>query len=90
MVKICDAGNKLYFFHCPGCGNAHGFSTEPGRWTFNNDYVRPTIQPSILCNSGDPKTRCHSFVENGNIRFLNDCHHVLKGLTVTLPDWDSY
>ncbi len=29
---------------------------------------------------------CHSFVENGNIRFLNDCTHALAGQTVPLPD----
>jgi hypothetical protein len=32
---------------------------------------------------------CHSFVENGKIRFLNDCTHKLAGRTVDLPDWDE-
>jgi hypothetical protein len=34
--------------------------------------------------------RCHSFVEAGRIRFLDDCSHDLAGQTVDLPpvsDW---
>lgn len=29
---------------------------------------------------------CHSFVENGTIRFLRDCTHALAGKTVPLPE----
>lgn len=29
---------------------------------------------------------CHSFVENGRIRFLDDCTHGMLGMTVDLPD----
>ena len=30
--------------------------------------------------------RCHSFVTDGKIQFLNDCSHELAGQTVDLPD----
>lgn len=30
---------------------------------------------------------CHSFVTEGQIRFLGDCTHELAGQTVTLPDF---
>jgi Family of unknown function (DUF6527) len=30
--------------------------------------------------------RCHSFIREGNIQFLGDCTHKLKGQTVPLPD----
>ena len=30
-------------------------------------------------------TRCHSYVEDGRIRFLSDCSHELAGQTVDLP-----
>lgn len=30
--------------------------------------------------------RCHSFVEDGRIRFLSDCGHALAGQTVPLPE----
>lgn len=31
--------------------------------------------------------RCHCFITDGNIRFLNDCTHHLVGMTVPLPDF---
>lgn len=37
----------------------------------------------------DPTTfkcvRCHSFITDGKIQFLNDCNHELAGKTVDLP-----
>lgn len=32
-------------------------------------------------------TICHSFITNGEIQFLDDCTHELKGQTVELPEW---
>ncbi len=69
-------------------------------WGFNGDDNKPTITPSILNRTGkfaDPdwkepdepgvwSTICHCFVRDGNIQFLNDCTHKLKGQTVPLPD----
>lgn len=34
--------------------------------------------------------RCHSFVINGKIQFLNDCTHKLVGQTVDLPEIPEY
>jgi Family of unknown function (DUF6527) len=31
--------------------------------------------------------RCHSFITDGKIQFLDDCTHELAGKTVLLPDW---
>jgi hypothetical protein len=74
---------------CPGCGNAHGFSSK--RWQFNGNMNYPTISPSLLVESGNEHgpTRCHSFVRDGKIQFLDDCTHALKGKTVDLLDWDD-
>lgn len=37
-----------------------------------------------------PKYRCHSFIRDGNIQFLNDCTHALAGQTVPIPEyWDD-
>jgi len=58
-------------------------------------YVKGQPQPPncVNCNSQEsddpwpwPCSQCHSFVENGNIRFLNDCTHELAGQTVPLPE----
>lgn len=79
-------GQGLYFFHCPGCQCAHGFHVP--HWTWNGLFDRPTFTPSLLCNRDIPESRCHSFVEDGKIRFLSDCWHSLAGQTVEIPDWD--
>ena len=32
------------------------------------------------------EVRCHSFVRNGSIEFLDDCTHALKGRTVPMEE----
>lgn len=34
--------------------------------------------------------RCHSFVTDGRIQFLNDSTHALAGQTVPLPEWPAH
>lgn len=82
---------KLYVFHCPGCGYSHPFEINaPGGngWTWNGSMDKPTFSPSLLVAGDYPENRCHSYVREGQIQFLNDCHHALKGQTVDIPDWD--
>jgi len=74
-----------YIVFCPGCKHDHPFDS---RWSFNGDFEKPTFAPSMLVNGFDPKLRCHSFVTDGKIQFLSDCHHELTGQTVDLPDID--
>lgn len=31
--------------------------------------------------------RCHSYITDGQIQFLDDCSHGLAGQTVALPEW---
>ena len=31
--------------------------------------------------------RCHSFIRDGKIQYLNDCTHEFAGKTVELPDY---
>jgi hypothetical protein len=66
---------------CPGCGCGHLFDD---RWTFNGDMKKPTFSASMSVNANDPASRCHSHVRDGQIQFLNDCWHLLKGKTVPL------
>lgn len=80
-------------FKCPGCGWTHMLNTGPGRprWTFNGDLDRPTLSPSInhrqeFTAADRPARVCHSFVEDGRIRFLPDSTHQLAGQTVDLPE----
>lgn len=40
----------------------------------NGEHVEPVL------------TVCHSFIEDGKIRFLNDCTHDLAGQIVDIPE----
>ncbi len=93
MAKICElSGPQTYrefAFHCPGCKCLHSFSVGNANgpsWTWNGSFETPTFSPSLLYPIN---RRCHSFVRNGMIEFLNDCFHVLAGTTVPLPEWES-
>ena len=79
--------NGVITFKCPGCKIQHNFSDS---WQFNGDFEKPTVTPSILvtgCMGADSREfRCHSFITDGYIKFLDDCSHELKGQTVLLPN----
>jgi hypothetical protein len=69
-------------------------TTTAPHWDFNGNMDSPTFQPSVLAShpikDDDDKVIgryvCHSFVTDGQIQFLSDCSHSLKGQTVDLPD----
>lgn len=84
---------------CRACGT-HLIPTyqEPGkRWTFNGNFDKPTITPSVNESCNDPghpsynagakSSRCHYIVTDGKIAYQGDCTHNLKGQTVELEDF---
>lgn len=78
---------RYLMFWCPGCDEPHGPKIEgPGAWTWNQDRDRPTLDPSILVTD-HAGARCHSFVRDGQIQFLDDCTHARAGQTVAIPAW---
>ena len=95
-------GSGGYFIRCPGCENHHYIAVEKplpngAKWTFNGDLEKPTFSPSLLVRvpifrEGQPagdRTRCHSFIRNGQIQYLSDCSHELASQTVDLPNVDE-
>ena len=84
-VQIIKTGTNNFQWQimCPGCNWIHAMS--PSIHKFNNDFENPTFSPSLLSDN-IPGKRCHSFIENGKIRFLDDCDHSLKGQIVNLPE----
>lgn len=72
-----------YHYMCPGCGWTHAVNLAVHKW--NGDMNKPTFSPSMLCD-WDPAHRCHSYIENGFIRFLTDCWHPLAGQTIEIPE----
>lgn len=87
MLGKGPRGGTVYVFTCPGCGNAHPIEVPP--WTWNGSMTAPTFGPSLLCNPSYAEHRCHSFITDGKIRFLDDCHHELRGQTVDIPEWED-
>jgi len=83
-LKYPNGDTEGYLIFCPGCQRGHMFDH---RWTFNGDFNKPTFSPSLLVNKDNPKSRCHSFVRDGKIQFLSDCHHELAGQTVDLESF---
>lgn len=96
LNKVIDEGRVAYLFECPGCGGPHMVYVDgtnrhgtPPNWEWNGDGDRPTFHPSVNVAKDDPRFHCHSWVRDGMITFLSDCHHDLKNTTVEIPDWDS-
>jgi len=104
-VENTDGTHYGVTFKCPGCAMSHTLPNQNSRpdyvgprWTFNGDYAKPTLSPSISARGAmkldepdetkdwDADAICHSFVTDGRIQFLGDCTHALAGQTVDLPD----
>lgn len=99
VSRVMRRATDRWLFWCPGCRDLHAVGDG---WAFNGNIERPTFSPSILVtggaqrdNAGEIKRdasgnvlqlHCHSFLEDGRLRFLSDCHHELAGQTVALPE----
>ena len=85
--------------HCPACDFEHSFRIGAEYWSreglavweFDGNYERPTFTGSMLSKSPSGRRLCHSFLENGRWRFLEDCTHALAGQAdipmVPIKDW---
>ncbi|NMW24036.1 ammonia monooxygenase [Rhodanobacter denitrificans] len=54
MSKVKQFGSGSLHFDCPGCGEPHVVNVSGGHpgWTFNGDFERPTLSPSVLVRTG--------------------------------------
>jgi Family of unknown function (DUF6527) len=85
-----SSGGRFIAVMCPGCGYEHAFTVDMpdgngNQWDYNGDKEKPTFSPSMLVFKDRPAARCHSIVEQGQIKFQMDCFHELKGQTHELP-----
>lgn len=101
-VYPCDPTMFMYWDVATGTANAFWVREQQPRWTWNGDYDRPTVSPSILNSAPrymNPETgeitapwRNHVFIRDGKIQYLSDCTHALAGQTVDMvefpEDWD--
>lgn len=101
VSRITDqSGEEIsWAFDCPACGIGHALRTQSPDgarpvWSFNDDAERPTFRPSLLVRWGKGGEAmgaqvCHSFITNGEIRFLSDCTHALAGHTVEMGEEEA-
>lgn len=84
-VLTDGSGHPSQYIFCPACKTIHLFDD---RWTFNNNFDKPTFSPSMLVHGTEDgfAPRCHTFVRNGKIEYLSDCSHEMKGHTIDLPE----
>lgn len=47
---VCKLLDNRVIFLCPGCGYSHSITIP--KWTWNNNYEKPTFSPSLLVKSG--------------------------------------
>lgn len=104
-VRRIKGGLLEYYFFCPACECGHGFRTKDfpapedmtdeekewfkSKWEFNGDMDKPTIKPSLSIAEHEGGYKCHFFVTNGMIEFLDDCTHDLAGQTVEIPSFSN-
>lgn len=84
----------MLVFVCPGCQEFGGSgihmlpvntSVKKPSWKWDGNLDLPTLKPSIMTSRGTAE-QCHSFLENGVFRFLNDSKHSMKKTRVEMPD----
>ena len=63
-----------------------GTRAGTNNWSCNGDLEKPTLKPSILtqCDYAHEPFRCHTFINDGMVQFLNDCSHENAGKTLEL------
>lgn len=81
--NVLADGDEIVYY-CPGCDDVHIIPVKNRDviWNYNNDVNAPTLSPSIKATMG--KGICHHFVRNGEIQYLGDCTHAMKGTNVQL------
>lgn len=102
MTKVLRnaEGNRFVFF-CPGCKDGHVINDRwQFNGDYERPTVTPSIlvtyrhpkgfsneNPAPLGYNGEyVEDRCHSYITDGKIQFLDDSTHDLKGQTVSLEE----
>lgn len=81
------AGEPTFF--CPGCNMLHMVNVNEANqvtgaiWDWDEDPEKPTFWPSLHIKVNG-KTKCHSFITDGVIKYLEDCDHRLAGANVPM------
>lgn len=83
--KVHFVEGGIIMWWCSACKTHHGADS---RWKFDGNTESPTFSPSFLVQGHLPDHPnggiCHSFVTAGQVQYLDDSTHELKGQTVPL------
>lgn len=105
-MTLSERRGSNTLFWCPGCDDLHmvseawqvtganeSLTISPSVLVYERKkLINEDLEGHALLAPENIMTaaRCHSFVRNGHIEFLNDSTHKLAGQTVPLaplPDW---
>jgi hypothetical protein len=86
-----------FLFWCTACGNCHGVwihkpnEMTKAQWTWNGSMDKPSFSPSFVIKEirNNKPYVCHIVVKDGEIHYLDDCTHELKGKVVPLSEFWS-
>ena len=87
-IKVHPNDPTMYMFWDVALDRPNAFYVRDQHpsWSWNGDYERPTVSPSIrLIHTGNQVD--HLFIRDGKIQYLNDCTHELAGKTVDMVDF---
>lgn len=91
LDAFCPACDRVHSFNVDLEGHGHWDNPERPKWSFDGNWESPTFSPSMLANKDSFEVEfpiCHSFLENGVWRYLNDSTHRFAGQQVPLPSPD--
>ncbi len=86
-LKIYEAivrGEKKLLFWCKACSSNHSVDTDKIEW--NGDNYTPTINADIKIIS-HKNIKCHSFIKNGHIIYLDESEHEYRGKKIELDEF---
>ncbi len=84
-VENPEPKTEEYIYWCSGCRHCHAILVREQHpcWTFDGNYERPTIKPSV-----NVVGVCHHTITDGMIAYGTDCSHALSGQTVEMEDFE--
>lgn len=97
MLFACPGCRNLHWIRTSSARGPKG--PDRAIWNFNGDMLAPTVSTSIVHRgwsrpnyeaSAQPDDICHAEIANGEISFLWESSHSLRGQTVALPDEDEW
>lgn len=98
-IVALTSDRELLAYWCHGCQRLHMVNVVSDMrpaWRWNGDVDKPTLSPSIRTfwpanEARAEETRCHHFLRDGVIEFLDDsAEHELRGQHALQPIPQDY